>query len=457
VAAAGGIAVVAVAIGALLAGKEGDRKRLETLLDRLEAEGWGRSVEDLMAEAPEVDAERQEAAWRWMRIERHDSNLGSASNWEWFLEGRDGPPQTAIAWLEAFRSDAEELATLLRQGPLHLTSLGWIPLDRARLADQGGRNEAPRIPSLLRVRAVVDWFGLAALVGHDRERHLESLASLSSALVRPATLIDSILDQVVASRRDFVYLSLALQGQLDAARLDSWAAEPSRAFRRSANALRGERLLWLGPLAEDLVAGRSIADRFPSSAPDSLDDLGRLWDREASGPLRWSDDCARVLEAWTLFEGHLRGEVESEPFLAAHRAAQEVGWPFHPMIGLGPQWVAGCLSEDIRHRAVRAAAIVATGRSNTPEDAARLAQLTDPGPWGAGLEVQRPSANEIRVVLRSDAPLPAILDEGTRSSFAVPRPSEKPVRGGIQDLPNGIRVRLPRRAVRRRGCDPPRA
>ena len=159
-----------------------------TLAAQAEA-GMGSTLDDLVAMAPPVDLARQERAFTWMQVRRGEpSSYSRPLAEDWFLDGGATPPAGDIAWADAQGPEMEVLRTLLREGPLCLSSLGWIRLDLEKVRVMPIGRRQPRMPHLLRLREAHRWLAFEAMCEQDPSPALEDLDRLAEALDAPRVL-----------------------------------------------------------------------------------------------------------------------------------------------------------------------------------------------------------------------------------------------------------------------------
>ncbi len=401
--------------------RRASQEDLAAVLRRHAADGHGASFSDLAASAPRVDPVRQTRARAWMKKPVPTPAHGQTSAWiRWRLEGA-APDAAALEAHEAFRPMAEELAALLEPGDLCLTSLGWLPADPAlaTFSDRVGGF----IPNLLAVRAACHFYAVEASLAEDPTRALDALDRLHRALDAPGCLIDAMITIACDGMRDEAYVVLGLAGALDDARLAAWLAEVPRGRRVVADGLRGERLRFLAPLAQDLVAGGSAATHM-GMAPSDLRDV---WHYRIRSYLDDAPDCAIVLEGMLAAEQLARGEARAADAKAAANACEDVG-PLYQMVV--PNIIAlrdmGGQDQE-RHHALRAALVLAeaaasAGRCPEGDGEAhrwvdRACPALDAAAWryeavGEGrIRVMQASA-PVRAPLADPAPVFLLLGEG---------------------------------------------
>lgn len=325
---------------------------LAAMLVRHDAEGLGASFVDLAAGSPPVDPLRQVKARAWMKAGVPPQALGQGP-WTlaWRIDGGEPDAKQREAH-EAFRVSATEMRDLLAPGDLCLTSLGWLPPDpaRATFSDRVGGF----IPNLLGMRAVHRFFAMEACLAEDPSDALDCLDRLRVAMAAPGGLIDSMVTVACDAQRDEAYLTLALAGALPPGRRDTWLGEVPRGRPVVADGLRGERLRFAAPLAQELAAGGSAADHMGFEA-SSLDEL---WWGRVLPYFDGAQDCALCLEAMVLAERNVRGEVDDRTVQAAVDACAEVGTPFQMVLPNFMSIRVCGLACDEQHAAFRAAYVL---------------------------------------------------------------------------------------------------
>ena len=347
------------------------REDLAAVLRRHAAEGHGASFVDLAASAPPVDPARQRRARAWMKKPVPTKAHGQTSAWiAWRLEG-EAPDAKALEGHEAFRPMAEELAALLEPGDLCLTSLGWLPADPAR-ATFSERVGGP-LPNLLAVRAACRFYAVEAGLADDPSVALDALDRLHASMDACGTLIDAMVAVAGDAMRDEAYLVLGLAGRLDDARRDAWLAEAPRGGRLTADGLRGERLRYGAPLAEDLATGGSAAEHLGLEPQDLRD----IWQYRVRSYLDDARDCALVLEGMLAAEQRARGQATAAEATAAAEACAEVG----PLLRMTVPNILALrgMGDRVReqHHALRAALVLAAATASAgrrPENDAEAHQ-----------------------------------------------------------------------------------
>jgi len=403
------LVVLVIGVGAVVLGfsrRSQGQERLREVLAAQAAAGYGSSLRDLVESAPPVDAERQERVWAWMS-DRADPSISYAKQLDeaWYFEGATEASAEDSGWAKSLRPVMEELRGILREGPLCLTSLGWIRQDEKRLAARRVSERQVRLPHLLRLREAYRWFAFEAMEADDPAPALQALDALDRALSQPGCLMDTMISVALGAMRDRAYARLALRGNLPEEHLKAWLGEPARATSWMADAWRGERLLYWAPLGHDLVAGEAVGDVLGSRGG-------------VAGWLHGAADCALYLEYLAALEGHQRGSVEVDDL---HRLTQRVGRLDYSFITPGtPLAVYGMsVSAGAEHRMIRLGVLVALAskRSGAVPDTDEVARewlgsraaLLDAGTWEVALTYERLGEKRYRIAVDPKSPMPPIL------------------------------------------------
>jgi hypothetical protein len=407
------------------------RAHLAATRARLAAGGFGASLEDLRRGAPEVDPSTQ-ARWRAVvaRAVSMDRPALRGKAAEWAAGNAVAEPPGARTRYEQDGELRAEAAATLAEGPVTAGGLGsW-------LAGGGGPIQPAygvRCENLLGVKGLADLFDMETMFAADPGPALASLDRMHAAFARPGTLIDGMIGLVVAGRRDETCARLALRGRLPREAGDRWLAEEPVEPFRVAESLRGERLLFLGPILEGLESGRVSPSTLGLGSRTSFaQDPGAWMEGRAASSGWWLhgfEAGARVLEYYAGMEEALRKGRRIPPMPTSDGGAGQLTWS---MSGNMTAVAMSALLARQSHRLARLFVRVvrmAGEPGGLPADAAALrarlgasAAILDFGPMDYPIVFERPAPDRFR--LRADVsgpPLPTLEGIG---SPEVPKPTE---------------------------------
>lgn len=200
-----------------------------------------------VARAPVPDPARQAEARRLLE------GMGAWKSWNRAWRPTiPTQPGEAIAQAESRRlladgtADMQAIASLLDQGPLLLSMLGWLPRDDGRLRHMAIEDWAKTyIPSLLAMRACALWWANQAALGDDPLPALRRLERWTAATEPAGSLIDAYICVSLHHIRDDALLWLACHGRLPAEEAGRWLGEPTRLLDAGAAGLASERLFFV--------------------------------------------------------------------------------------------------------------------------------------------------------------------------------------------------------------------
>jgi len=416
-----GMGVVVVGVRTRSEGQD----HLREVLAKQDSSGYGDSFNDLVAMAPPVDEDRQRRVWDWMEARaKLPSSYSRPLDEAWYFADAEQPPEEDRKWSGELRPAMEDLRGILREGPVCLTSLGWVRQDAERLASSRVSERQLRLPHLLRLREAHRWFALEAMTAEDPGGSLDDLDRLASALHSPGCLIDAMVVVACASMRDRALVRLAVHGALPMERLERWIAEPPQGISWMADAWRGERLLYWAPLGQDLLAGSSMSDHF-------TDQGGGV-----EGWLHGASNCASFLEFLAASEGHLRGTVDADAARLKVAKVQDLGPPYELALGNRVALTMMAVRWAAEHRLVRLGTVLALAsrrhaRAPNSEAEAREwmgdhAALMDAGTWDVALRYERLGPKRFRLAVDPKSTVPTILKGTNEATHAVQSPLGDP-------------------------------
>ena len=319
---------------------------------RMAAAGMGGGLEEFKRDAPVVDPNIQ-ARWRSVVLRAGSCALqmkplrGRISDW---MVGGGPEPEGAR---EAYEADAEiraDAAALLAEGlPVPGVLGNWLASGGGRINPLGGIH----CENLLGVKNLANLFLVQAAFEEDPGAALAVLDRMHEAFARPGALIDGMIGTILADTRDETYARLALAGRLPREAGDWWLAEEPVEPRRVAVSLRGERVLFLEPLAEGIATGTISGADFsmdvgirssPSKWLEGRGEASAWW-------LHGSEAFARVLEYYGEGETALRegSALPTAPDVAD--AAGRLAGVIHTNL---PALASTALMARQRHRTARA-------------------------------------------------------------------------------------------------------
>lgn len=404
------IAVVLVLTSLALALRVHGMINFNGLMSDIRASGLPVDAETLIARAPAVDATRQAQLLKLMQSRAPwPEGISKQSMYRDLDEPRPDPARTAAvaSALAAGASDVAELARIMDQGPIVVSTYGWIERDPASLRQLTiAELSTASVPNLLMCRGFAQWWALEARRADDPEPALSRLDAWCASHTCSAILIDSMVEWAVAEIRDDIHLWLATRDRLDPARLQRWAGEPPLARELLAQGFDGERCLYWGPSARmpigetwDLIGMSSIL-----ASPSAW------WEKPVMYVSAWplqGHDCAEGAATVTAMAQALRGTTTT-----ATRARSPFSWS-GPIARFGTanlQQLPGmAIEREAQHRLTRASAVIAVhyrGNRALPatNDIAPLLVRLRSDDLELGYEILSPSRFRVGVVTGARSP-----------------------------------------------------
>jgi hypothetical protein len=240
---------------------------LNALTERIRAEGRGLTPADLVAEAPVVDAARQERAWALVGATSLYPEIRTKT---WGMVALE-PSAKDLAKLaqESARVMRDSAACRLQwrdlhaSGPVVLSLLGWLKHDLPEPEQAGiSKMAACRIPCLLAMRQVANAFATEARLAPDPRPALTELDALVGSCAPNGSIIDAMIAIAVSTIRDEAWLEAATRGHDQA----PWVAHLPDYRLAALRRMRAERLTFGGGFYLDVQRGTSLPFARPTSA-----------------------------------------------------------------------------------------------------------------------------------------------------------------------------------------------
>ena len=337
----------------------------------------------------------------------------------------------------------------LRDGPVCLTSLGWIRQDEERLASSRVSERQLRFAHLLRLREAHRWFALEAMTADDPTASLDALDALAAALSSPGCLIDAMIVRACGSMRDRAFARLAVRGELPPERLERWIAEPAKGTSWVADAgvvsdsstgLPSARTSWQGAawattsttragcgVGERGVGLRRVprAPRGRRGAPEGH--RGREQGAPGIRPGRRPGLAIRPHGRHADFDVHGRSALACRAPTGPTRCP---GCPGVPRAKQGPEHGGGA-REWVGPRAA----------------------FMNAGAWDVALAYERLGETRYRIAVDPNSPIPAVLEGPARRLTCSSHPWAPPQQAVSRAALGGFELQLPRSELH----TPPRA
>ena len=375
-------------------------RRWEAAKARLEADGLGGGAAALQRLAPPADPEIQ-ARWRQLVDAACRCNLMKTppafwSTKDWMISG--GPePEGARAVYDADAAIRAEAAALFAEGTPVAGVLGnWLAAGGGPVRDP----VAYRCENLIGVQYLCNVLTVQAAFEKDPSEALASLEGVERTFARPGAIIDAIIGNVAADLRDQACVRLAAGGRLPPDAAARWLAEEPLYVDRIVLALRGERVFFIEPLAEGVLAGRIPLDALSGTSMNPLlPGVGARLDLPRSEDFQWWLHGAEAF-AISLDRNHGTEKVlaSGSPYVEPGEngsAAEELASKF------GGRFASVAYSVRMarqRHRMARALVRALRGDPATSVPG---------GPEDFPLKITRGPAGRVRAALDLDAPRPA--------------------------------------------------
>lgn len=417
---------------------------LDDVLARHRDAGLGAGPGDLRAEAPRADPDRQErlhAWWKGDTVALHSSLPANRMD-AYAFDGDEDALEAMRTDLAAWRVPMSELEALMEEGPLTFSAMGYIRQDLPEEGITLSQAAAVRFPNIMALRRAVDGLGQAALVEADSRRPLVLLDRLEDGLAPSGALIDALIAVAIHDMRDTAYLRAQVLGVLPDDLRDAWRAE-APSSERIAEGVRGERLLFVAPLAEELRKGGAL-----STGSDWIHGEAGMWDRLRGRADLWLDgpaDLADLLDVLAEVEESLRDPRPATGTRARYDALLARSRLLRVSMANLPAVVTTGVHSRARHRAMRLVShLVELRRAGealpatedelvraVPEAAALLAE----GPLDLRLRYERPAEHVPRVSVDPASRVPAMAEiDLAESPYGQPPRDQLPrwVRLGVE-------------------------
>lgn len=437
---AAGVLLLAALIATAYAWRAMGRAQYLAVVAQVRAAGMPGSVDEFVALAPPVERAVQDAwdTWQKRRVAAPAVSVGHfhleigkhQKAWDAWVAGQ-GPRPTALD--EIIAKSAPEFADALlalRSGRLVLSGFGWMAEDLPPGKRRMPFTAALRLPNLLVVRELALWLQHATVLAEDPRQHLADLEALITAMGRPATLIEAMINLSVANIRDRAYIELALLGRLPDDARQRWLAEPARSLRLVGDAFVGEGLLFGHALA-------AMLDHASTPIPFILESD---WQGAGFSLAMWVtgyQDCAVMIGVEAHVAQRLRGE-RSDPWPTWDQIQPRLGPMGRMAVPNLFESAITAVQADAGHRMARLAVrVIGLARAGTlPADqAALLTALGDPlalAPAGDHLHLRYevPAPGRFRLVIDPASPVPDFDDPKRmpdRSKAAGTPPAKEPL------------------------------
>lgn len=201
-----------------------------------------------VARAPVPDPARQAELRRLLKVLGGKGSL--ARGWHPAIPGlrtEDEDKQKSARLLASGGNDLHEVEALLDQGPVLLSSLGWITRDGAQLRAMTPTDLSfTDYPGWLEARAVAALWANQAAISDDPLPSLRRLEQWAAACEPGGLLIDTMIGMELDGCRNEILLWLACHGRLPEPEACRWLAEPPHQLRWGADSFAGERCLFAG-------------------------------------------------------------------------------------------------------------------------------------------------------------------------------------------------------------------
>ncbi|MBA3845395.1 MAG: hypothetical protein H0X45_01995 [Planctomycetes bacterium] len=323
-------------------------------LAKLRAAGEPIELAELTATWPLTDRARQDALGDWLNdLDNLSEEPTAHATWIEWVYRRGKPTRDMEVVASRHRVLVETGQTLLRSGPLHVGTVGW-------LADHGshGRSALPTRSSW-DLHRYLGFLRYEALAQDRPDPTLRDIDRLVEAIRVCAAREDAAMAIPLGAQRDQAYLECLIHHRLDRPALATWLAESpwqrlaaiGSDWQRlaAADAMRGERV----QVARAVAAIRAVI--VPDSAALSglqagkMNAVLRLYGA-ALGPR----NAASVLRNQTIYEQILRDLPATAPDLRSLGTFRD-GWARWSM-GYDEALVHEAWQAEARHRAMRLAA-----------------------------------------------------------------------------------------------------
>ncbi len=447
--------VVGLLFGLVALRRIGHGESLTELIARHEAEGRGTTVEALLDREPQLDPAVQARARAWMerRVGPGIVNFHPSRPVRWFLEGAVQPPEELRKAHDGAREDMEELAEILAESRLCVSSLGWLreALAKRRPETRGFANWLDsELPGGWQLLEAASWFQVQALRG-DVDAGLASLDRLQRAHRPFSSPIDAMHHIGLAAKRDHTYLALAIGDRLPTSMREAWLAEPPMSAASLAAAYRGTRILYTLPLARAAADGDIGAVR--RALLHSPDGIGERIDYELY--LRWdaATEAARAVDLKARIADVLRDPLTYPRLAETDRWLSDAGPLLRVELNMWRHLIRGYFTRTTMHRAARLAvrALDLHRRGLLPTDEVALrealgphAAQMDPGPWSLALRYERPGADRLRFSVDPEGALPAYVRPEEAAVYrGSGRFGSKPLDAALELDDKGVLLRLP--------------
>jgi hypothetical protein len=397
-----GVLVIATAIIAL---RIGGSTAYKTCQHELRLQGYATTMEELVARGPNVDADRQDRLYRLMDAKA--GWLGDISTALPFSALQEARHTTAdLAKRDRALADGlttvSAISAVLAEGPVELSVFGWCERDPAKLRRINVNTAAAtRLPNLLTMRALTNWWSIHACLDADPASSVASLDTLMRGLDHPGTLIDAMIGIACRSIRDQTYLWLSTRGRLSDAQLRTWAAEPPKSRIYCASGYAGERCIFQEPLSR--MSWR-YSDIFgtPSGILSNALLFVQIWPMQGH-------EAAYCTSAIAACEAELLGQ----PAPPQHPMPFNYTGPMASIAMPNLQEASITATEaDTRHRIMRCAGLVAGAYRRTgslPETLPAAAPAASTDPNLPPLAYERLSSCRFRIGVDPAAPRPPIM------------------------------------------------
>jgi hypothetical protein len=425
------VAVVLVLSAASIAFRLHGFAAYREIQDELRTLGFSTTMEELVAQGPSVDQDRQERLYRLM-----NSRVGWVENISFALPFQDlqelRPSQQDLikrdGALTASSGDIAAIAAILAEGPIELSLFGWCERDPVKLRSIDIlAASSTRLPNLLSTRAIANWLGIRACLDADPEPHLRSLDRLIAGMDHPGTLIDAMIGVACRSIRDQTHLWLASRGRLITSRLQFWSAETPMNRSSCAAGFAGERCLFQEPLSR-------MSWRFSEIFGTSSNVLNNTWMLLRIWPMQ-GYEAAHCCSAIAGSEATLLGKQSPSQYpmpFGYQGLITAIAMPNLDESGIT------ATEGDNRHRILRCAAIVA-------ETYRRMGTLPDAMPLtapAAGIDANLPllvyeilTPSRFRIGIDPLAPRPpAIPIDRWKPTYLAPAIGTPPLAKAASDI-----------------------
>ena len=405
----------------------------------LQAKGKVATLDEFIAQAPQVDVEIQEAWHRWSSpgIDYQESSRRNFNQeldaWNRYVMGEAPAPEALLKEIEDTRTLMEPARRLLQHDTLLVSAYGWIAQDLPPGKRSLPHAAGARIPNLMSTRALANWLHHAACTESDPRPALDDLDRFHRSLSRPGCLIDVMIWIAIANIRNEAYLHLALLGRLPEKNRQAWMKESCQLIARIADGFDGERA-WFNDswanMGEEMSffgsfsTGRGMIDdmMFGAGPADPVMEwLSFRW--LYSGPWLWATahhDAAITAELEAHFSARLRGETMTpvpdwSVVLPRYRGYGVIAMPNLMEGGIT------ALEADAKHRMYRITVMLLTEAPThgLPTDVAALSQCVDRLIWleppgdHLHLTYERLDEHRFRLVISPASPIPN-FDDPTR-------------------------------------------